>query len=1071
MDIFNTPIFSELLTHFSSNIFTPEGDLKWNPIDYTTRSWLEFVKDGKTVYIEKDDARKILALGSSIPDLENEYGESHFFEDGMKNGTVVFYNPDISGNDMEEAIKQMLGLSYNVRPENEVRKLLETPVENLEYSLSEKSHALDAAKVMKDHGILTMGDLLGSKTSPEELVEKFGAGERGVAAIVSAVRECGIEYGEHFLEKQQMKIEQEYIELYRNVVSDGIIDPSELYRLRHLQEELGLTDEGVERITKDWHELNGTEKPAEPKRLLPEKDLANSLSDYFNKNKFDIEKKESEHRPDGLIPALNPMDGRIAMAVLDSLDIAEYGVFGDLENGRFWLTDNDIEYNESAGCQEVDFMTLVSRAQDVVANWKRDETTEKENLYAELLDKCFTDEILVPVDVNYRIKVPQELTWKYDELGRNATDIILGTIDDAFLSPSELVDNETKNVIGPDDKLLYDLTFRHYFAVQEDTDYSTINYKDIENHLQYLIGTALNEAFGVKQEILFEDLKASRPVIFHTETGRLVKVNDWAIDYFSYTPEEFIKGIDPEELKEIGSDGSNEVATFISQKQDFLQILKENPLLKKIVEEKWAVGKNLDSPDINQKPAAWEMKYSPADAGRIMNFINLEGAHITKPMCEALLASFRNENTPIVTDELGNVYKKEERSGKRTGDEGPDLVMYEPSGLIEDYKEILKSKGSSPVLSVLVNTLDDIQDTLVAHEEKRNEEDIAQARAQEKNPNGLTSSRMNNIPQWAVPFIVNGDKDGLTDEEILQAEKFIMDNGIVGVGDISEPYFASSPEFGMATVCVDMDVLIKEPEKAKTLLCLDAKELTDFERATYNKELDKFYDLAARGEDAETDINLSVSKVFYERKDSVSEARKDKREVAVVCCETSRNGDKGRTSYMTFDVRRNDKNEIVSFQPFSGGLTSERKAVIDVCKVFEPAIFNHPVATDVECVMQLAKDGFSIRGGNNLNLTYQLLDIDGFHGERESIEKNVLAHFLGSVKEACKNDTSIGNIFLQASRQLNSCTSAEKGIVSAAFSKFGLDSKQKLEDFLKKQVKEPERKIERSRGQDYERGR
>lgn len=1064
MDISTTPIYSELLNHFASSIFTPDGDLKWNPIDYTTRSWLEFEKDGELVYIEKDDSRKILALGSSIPDLEREYGEAHFFEDGHKNGTVVRFNSDIPQWEMEEAIKQMLGLRYNIKSKNEVRELMETSIENLKYDFREKSYALDATKVLKNHGILTLGDLLGSKASPEEIVEKFGAGERGVAVIVSAVRECGIEYGEHFLDKQQMKIEQEYIELYRDVAVDGIIDPAELYRLKRLQNELGLSDESVERITKDWCELHGNKEPSKPKRLLPEKDLANELSDYFTKNKFDIEKKESEHRPDGLIPALNSMDGRIAMAVLDSLDIAEYGAFADLENGRFWLTDNDIEYNEFAGCQEVDFMTLVSRAQDVVANWNRDETTVKENFYAELLDKCYTDEILVPVDVNYRIKVPQEFTWKYDELGRNATNVIIDTINNEFLSPSELVDNGTKNVTGDGDKFLYDLTFRHYFAVREGTDYSTINYKDIENHLQYLIGTALNEAFGVKQEILFEDLKASRPVIFYTELGHLVKVDDWQIDYFSDTPEEFIKGIDPEELKEIGSDGANETATFIAQKKDFMEILDKNPLLKKFVEEKWAVGKNIDSPGINQKPAAWEMKYSPADADRIMNFINLEGAHITKPMCEALLASFRNENTPIVTDELGNIYRKEERSDKRTGNEGPDLVMYEPSGLIEDYKEILENKGSSPVLSVLVNTLDDIQDTLVAHEEKRNEEDIVQARAQEKNPNGLTSSRMKNIPQWAVPFIVNGDKDGLTDEEILQAEKFMKDTGIVSIGEISEPYFASSPEFGMATVCVDMDVLLKEPEKAKTLLCLDARELTDFERATYNKELDKFYDLMARGEDAGTDINLSVSKVFYERKDSVSQAKKDKREVAIVSCEKSSNGEMGRTSYMTFEVRRNDRNEIVSFQPFSGGLPSERKAVIDVCRVFEPAIFNHSVATDKECVMKLAKDGFSIRGGNNLNLTYQLLDIDGFHGERKSIEQNVLSHFLSGVKESCSGDTSIGNIFLQASKRLNSCTAAEKEIISAAFSKFGLDSKQKLEAFLRKQVKEPGRKIERGRG-------
>ena len=1259
MNILTTPIFNELLNHFSSNIFTPDGELNWKPIDYTTRSWLEFEKNGELVYIEKDDSRKILTLGSSIPDLEQEYGEAHFFEDGQKNGTVVRYNPDIPQWKMEEAIKQILGLRYNIKPANEVRELMKTPVENLEYAFSEKSYALDATKVLKSHGILTLGDLLGSKTSPEEAVEKFGAGDRGVAAIVSAVKKTGIEYGEHFLDKYQMKVEQEYTELYRDMINDGIIDPSEVYRLKELQKELGLSDEAVNRIQNDYLGLYNIENPTEAKRLLPDALCAKEFCEYFNYNLPEIIDLASEHRPDKLKPFIPELTQDGAMAILYTLDFSAHSVFADFEKGKFWLLDR----NDGNEQREEDVVSLVSVAKDYAERRNRDEATDEVSKYAELINGLYSDEIFIPVDVRYKFSLPEEIKIsQYDDIGRTPLEVCDDAIHNALIHywQTELINNDAKLDKG---RLALDYTYRHYIVASRNTDYSNIDYDDVVQNLQYSVGKSLNEAFGFDQKILFKEVTAFRPTEFHTARKRLVQVDDWHIDYFKDSPEQFADSLDLDAVRSVHSTVANEVGHFINEKKEFMEVLEANPLIRKFVEEKWQgqaieapelktyhtldkkdvenleiisdedfsdivdciilndyknipnvirlpnlneklsekLGLNKDSAFILKKSAAhirpdrksgygqafdteeyrqipqvlreadfavidnyfknfqivfddkdnpekinklifnkdelgnylltigkvdresafseerntvvavgaaptiqtlrtrasstalrastttvndsisqapemstsqekqdWEMKYFPADAGRIMNFINLEGAHITRPMCEALLSSFQRENTPIVTDELGNIYKKEERSDKRTGNEGPDLVMYEPSGLIEDYKEILLGKGSSPVLSVLVNTLDDIQDTLVAHEEKRNEKDIVQARAQEKNPAGLSSSHMENIPQWAVPFIVNGDKDGLTDAEILQAEKFIKDNRIVTVGKISLPYCASSPEFGMATVCVDMDVLVKEPDKTRTLICLDAKELSQAEAGNYNKELDKFYDIMAMGEDAGTDINLSLRKIFYEQKDPDSMNRIDRREAAVIFCETTKYGKK-HTGYMTFDVRKNDKNEIMSFTPFSGNLADEKSAVQDICFMYEPERgLNESISVGAR---EKSVEKFSIRDKNNINLTYHLLDIAGKNEERKEIERSVLEAFLSNVKGACKNDTSIGNIFLQASKRLQACSSAEKEIISSALSKFNLDSKQKFEAFLKKQMKGPEQEKNRGKEPEPDRGR
>ena len=64
------------------------------------------------------------------------------------------------------------------------------------------------------------------------------------------------------------------------------------------------------------------------------------------------------------------------------------------------------------------------------------------------------------------------------------------------------------------------------------------------------------------------------------------------------------------------------------------------------------------------------------------------------------------------------------------------------------------------------------------------------------------------FPSYALPALINGDFDGLEDEDIKHIEKFMEDNKHIDVFDDKEPeqepYFTHYPEFGLACNVVDL---------------------------------------------------------------------------------------------------------------------------------------------------------------------------------------------------------------------------------------------------------------------------
>ncbi len=74
------------------------------------------------------------------------------------------------------------------------------------------------------------------------------------------------------------------------------------------------------------------------------------------------------------------------------------------------------------------------------------------------------------------------------------------------------------------------------------------------------------------------------------------------------------------------------------------------------------------------------------------------------------------------------------------------------------------------------------------------------------------------FPSYALCALFNGDLDGLDDDDIENFNRFIEQNKNIDVWDDkdpdSEPYFCTSPEFGLACDVVDLVGIEYEKEES-----------------------------------------------------------------------------------------------------------------------------------------------------------------------------------------------------------------------------------------------------------------
>lgn len=87
-----------------------------------------------------------------------------------------------------------------------------------------------------------------------------------------------------------------------------------------------------------------------------------------------------------------------------------------------------------------------------------------------------------------------------------------------------------------------------------------------------------------------------------------------------------------------------------------------------------------------------------------------------------------------------------------------------------------------------------------------------------------TEKSVERIPTYALPYLVNGDRTGLTDEEIRMIDGVCRRNSIELVVPISEsveggpePYFSAFPFFGIPAEVEDCVVIMRNDNNVRTV--------------------------------------------------------------------------------------------------------------------------------------------------------------------------------------------------------------------------------------------------------------
>ena len=73
-----------------------------------------------------------------------------------------------------------------------------------------------------------------------------------------------------------------------------------------------------------------------------------------------------------------------------------------------------------------------------------------------------------------------------------------------------------------------------------------------------------------------------------------------------------------------------------------------------------------------------------------------------------------------------------------------------------------------------------------------------------------------NIPCWALPYIINADLEGYSDDDIKQINEYLHSNNIVALYPVMDKkgiileYFSIYPEFGLSCNCCDCHITSKK---------------------------------------------------------------------------------------------------------------------------------------------------------------------------------------------------------------------------------------------------------------------
>lgn len=459
---------------------------------------------------------------------------------------------------------------------------------------------------------------LAINTSIKDLQDEYGEGNYPQKAIEEGkllVFETDRDMDNYIKETYELKTyeqiyeiaKERYLEKFVRLYNEDLeekFSPENKNELERLQKALGFTKDEVKEIEEDflcWEESR-LDKGIKGFRFTI--DNAEKLKDFWNNtfhSEFKIIDKEYEqffYEQNKPFPALPVMTDEMAKAILDIIDVSNHNLYVDFypdskQTSKFYIEARNDDYWKATD----NVLEVIDFADRVVEEWHRDETTITENKYYDIVKSIVEcDDILLPMDIRFHFTLPNEVYDKYfyDENGNykfDASEKLLSSITDTLKHKWYL-----ENIGNPLNRHNFndDYVLRCNLVVKEGTDYSNIQYNDIENVLLYQFAMALNKELGLdyksENRIKFDTFSAEMPTEFQID-NELVIVNKENFLEYKQTPEEFANSLALSLLRVAHSTVYNEVAHFMSEQKAFNKVLKENPLLKKYAENNWAEKK------------------------------------------------------------------------------------------------------------------------------------------------------------------------------------------------------------------------------------------------------------------------------------------------------------------------------------------------------------------------------------------------------------------------------------------------------------------------------------------------
>lgn len=266
---------------------------------------------------------------------------------------------------------------------------------------------------------------------------------------------------------------------------------------------------------------------------------------------------------------------------------------------------------------------------------------------------------------------------------------------------------------------------------------------------------------------------------------------------------------------------------------------------------------------------------------------------------------------------------------------------------------------------------------------------------------------------------------------------------------------------------------VKSVEKAKTLLCLDSKDISQEEKSSYKTVLDKFYienikpqESFAWASSDGLDFNekfsvqktesFELSQILYERHDSVEESRKDRKEYPVIQWNYVDKEGNEKTQYMVLKIEREkDSLKIKDYEDISfknHNLATLSNAFINVSA-------DVTGAKNRDSLNKFVNEGFSIRDLNNRNLTELML-----HPEASVMS------FFDVLKEKCRENKHEEHVLQEAHKLLKGFSGIERDAIKNYLSKQNLNTEKALFNFLEHKISS-ERKIGKNISKNYEKER